>query len=445
MFVVGISSLDIVVSVIYLMAILFLAFNIKSRITNENQRRFFIPFVVSKLIYTILFVVIHIFVYNGGDTFLFFAGGNFIADQILANPSGILTYLFGSFEQLQHLQYSENYAIVYSFRDSTTLAMSQVTSLFCMLGLKLYLATSLVFTTITAFGFWRLYTTIAKLYPGLELILSFCVLFYPTLGIWGSGILKDPLIVASIGYMLYGVSGIIEGNKILVKSITILIGAWLCFNLKPYILYTFVPAILLWVQGKISRKLSFTANIISLPIILTTFIIGGFFFLRTVSEGAGKYSLENVQNVAIGFQSWHTYLAENRNQSGYSLGEVEFTAQGVLLKTPEALFVTYYRPAITEIRNFATGLEGIQSNILLLLTIYILFSVGPINFFRIMIRNHDVRSFMLFAILLGVAVGLTSYNFGALSRYKIPCIPFFTASLAIIYYEGKLKAKRLKN
>ena len=243
--------------------------------------------------------------------------------------------------------------------------------------------------------------------------------------------------MAALGFIFYSTHQLLKQRKLLSNVSIIFLSAYLCFTLKPYILYTFVPAILIWVQGRISKNLSTVANFFTVPVILITFIAGGYFFLQTVSEGAGKYSLDNVQQVAEGFQSWHTYLAINKNQSGYSLGEFEFTPLGVLSKTPEAIFVTYYRPLPNEIRNFATGLEAIQSFILLILTIFILFKVGIFNFIKIFFTNVEVRSFMVFALLLGIAVGLTSYNFGALSRYKIPSLPFFTASLAIIYYIGK--------
>jgi len=44
---------------------------------------------------------------------------------------------------------------------------------------------------------------------------------------------------------------------------------------------------------------------------------------------------------------------------------------------------------------------------------------------------------MLFAIIFGVVVGISSYNYGALSRYKIPSEMFFVISLTIIYYKAK--------
>jgi hypothetical protein len=41
---------------------------------------------------------------------------------------------------------------------------------------------------------------------------------------------------------------------------------------------------------------------------------------------------------------------------------------------------------------------------------------------------------MLFAIFFAFSVGLTTANYGALARLKIPCIPFYMCSLFILYY-----------
>jgi len=40
-------------------------------------------------------------------------------------------------------------------------------------------------------------------------------------------------------------------------------------------------------------------------------------------------------------------------------------------------------------------------------------------------------------------VGISSFNFGALSRYKIPCLPFYALALILIYYKNFPPQKKL--
>jgi hypothetical protein len=409
---------------------------------SKQYSVYYLRFIYFKIFTAILFVLIHVFYYKGGDTFLYYSGASFFAEQFFNNPLTYFKLLFTSQNMVSNVVYSSD--LIYALNSSNDVFfLSKIVSIFNIFSLNNYLSASILYTSLTAIGIWKLYSVFCELYPRLSKHLAIGILFYPSLGIWGSGILKDPLTLCCVGLIFSSTYCIINGKKYISSILLIAISAYFCFVLKPYILYTFVPILLLWAQGHISGKVKnpiFKA--ILTPIILVTFSLGGFYAINSISEGAGKYSLDSVQSVAEGFQSWHTYLAETRDQSGYSLGNVEFTPLGVLQKAPEAFFVAYFRPFIfSDVRNVATLFEAIQTFILLLLSIYVFIKVGLLKSLKLIISNPDVRAFMLFAVIFGVTVGLTSYNFGALSRYKIPGIPFYVASISIIYYLGYLKPK----
>ena len=443
MFSLGITLLDSLISLVYIGLVLLIAFRVKSsmKFTGSN---YFMPFIYYKLFCTLLFVILHAYVYNGGDTFLYFAGGKFMFGQLINNPLNFLNLYFTDFADLTNLVYDGNFIAYYFFRANDVFFMSKLISIVNILSGNNYLASSIIYTMVCSYGVWKLYETLCKLYPSLSKLFAIGVLFYPTIGIWGSGILKDPLTLASVGLIFYSSYNIVKGKKNITSILLITISIYLCSILKPYILYTFVPIMLFWVQLKFQDRINSSfLKVLIAPVLIAIFSLGGFFFLQTISEGAGKYSLDNVKSVAEGFHSWHSYLAETRDQSGYSLGTVEFTPISILTKAPEAFFVTYYRPFLfTDVRNFATVFEALQSFILLIITFYILIKVGIINFLRQIYSNDEVKIFFLFAVIFGVAVGITSYNFGALSRYKIPSLPFYTAFLIILYKVGYLDKKK---
>ena len=435
---------DAFISLLYIIIITVVAAVFKPN-KQKKYYQFYFPFIIAKFFFAIIFVLIHSFYYKGGDTFLYFAGGNFFYEQIIENPLSVLKILGSNYSSLSNLTYSDNYGIINSLRSNDVFFLSKIISIILIFTGKNYMAANILFSLLTAIGIWKLYTTMCKLYPPLYKMLAFGILFYPSIGIWGSGILKDPLTFASVGIIFSATHHLIKREKKFYSITGILISTLLCFALKPYILYTFIPIMLLWAQGHISHNLkSPILKVIITPLIIIIFSFGGYFAINSVSSGAGKYSLENVQSVAEGFQSWHTYLAETRDQSGYSLGEVEFTPIGILTKAPQAFFVTYFRPFIIgDVRNIATFFEAIQALILLILSIFVFLKVGFFKSLKLILANPDLRAFLLFALIFGITVGLTSYNFGALSRYKIPALPFYTASLAIIYYLGYLKPKGL--
>ena len=55
-------------------------------------------------------------------------------------------------------------------------------------------------------------------------------------------------------------------------------------------------------------------------------------------------------------------------------------------------------------------------------------------------KDPNLMFFLIFSLIFAFAVGITSYNFGALSRYKIPCLPFYGAFLMILLNQSKVIA-----
>ena len=61
-----------------------------------------------------------------------------------------------------------------------------------------------------------------------------------------------------------------------------------------------------------------------------------------------------------------------------------------------------------------------------------------------MFKNKDILFMMIFAAIFGIVVGVSSYNFGALSRYKMPAQLLFVTALLLIYNIAKDERKMLK-
>jgi hypothetical protein len=92
-----------------------------------------------------------------------------------------------------------------------------------------------------------------------------------------------------------------------------------------------------------------------------------------------------------------------------------------------------FRPFIWEARNPVMVISALENLVLLLLSLYLIARSGPIVFGRGVVSEPLVLFSFLFSITFAFSVGLTTSNFGALVRYKIPSIPFFLSSLIILY------------
>jgi glucan phosphoethanolaminetransferase (alkaline phosphatase superfamily) len=124
--------------------------------------------------------------------------------------------------------------------------------------------------------------------------------------------------------------------------------------------------------------------------------------------------------------------------STYSLGELDGTYQGMLRLAPQAIVVSLFRPFLWEVRNPLMLLSALESLIIAIFTLYFIFKTRFRIFGRIL-KDPVALSFMIFAIGFAFAVGVSTYNFGTLSRYRIPLLPMYLIALVIthtIYYSS---------
>jgi hypothetical protein len=216
---------------------------------------------------------------------------------------------------------------------------------------------------------------------------------------------------------------------------------------KPYVLISLVPAIGLWRTLYLRDKIkNGVIRAVTLPIVGTLSIFVVVFSLDFLAKYNQRYSLDSFVDTAQSMQGWHYKEGENTADqhgrgSSYTLGDYDASSwQGMLKVFPAAVNVTFFRPYLWEVNGAAMLAQAIESLLFLFFTVFTILKVGPLKFYRFISNDSFLLMCVVFAIFFGFAVGFSSYNFGALSRYKIPAVPFFVAALFIVrhkYKEGK--------
>jgi 4-amino-4-deoxy-L-arabinose transferase-like glycosyltransferase len=225
------------------------------------------------------------------------------------------------------------------------------------------------------------------------------------------------------------------------------LGAYFCLAIKPYIIFSFVPSLVFWIffTYRDRVKLKFVKVMIG-PVVIIVSSIAGYFVVKKLGTEFQQYSIQNAMNTASNFQAYHGFLAQTANASGYHLGEMDGSTGSIIRNIPAAINVTLFRPYIWETRNPVMLLSALESFALMLFTIRIFYRTGIGRTFKAIGSNSTVFFCIFFAMFFGFCVGFTAYNFGALVRYKIPCIPFFVAGLFILnYITEEENKKRLAN
>ena len=287
-----------------------------------------------------------------------------------------------------------------------------------------------------------MYFVFCKVYPKLKKPLFYAFFLIPSVVLWGSGVLKDTVTIAGIGWIVYAFMNlIILKRKKVLSIILILFFTVLIADLKPYILYILYPSLFIWVQSNLKEliKANVVRKLVS-PFVAIVLISSAVFISQKMAESSSQYNLNEIEDTLEGFQSWHTTLSETDDQSGYTLGNGDNTPLGMLKQFPAAVNVTFYRPYLWEIRNASTLLGAIEGLTLLVVTMSLVLKYRQ-RLFRIIYKNKDILFLLIFAIVFGAVVGLSSYNFGALSRYKMPAQMFFVIALVLINNKIELDKK----
>ncbi|MCZ6694044.1 MAG: hypothetical protein O6939_09075 [Bacteroidetes bacterium] len=433
---------DLIVTPFLILVVYFFAYAIRNMVSDNWTRRYFIPALSLKIVGAILLGVIYQFYYSGGDTFGYFTyGSKFIWDAILDSPiNGLkLIFSYNGEHQPETFIYSSK---INNFHSSSAYFVTRVSAWFALLTFHTYSATAVLFAVFSFSGLWAMFRTFYNFYPRLHLHFAVAIFFIPSLFFWGSGILKDTLSIGAMGWMVYAFYLMFYRGKYLKGGIIFIVSTYLLYSVKVYILLSLLPCMIVWLYMLFNKRIRPIAlRLISLPTTLILFGWLGYWLVLEVGESNEKYNINNLANTAqitaydIGF--WTGRDAG----SGYALGELDGTFSSMLKLAPQAINVSLFRPYLWEVKNPLMLLAALESLLMLLITFWVLVKAGLWVLLKQLVSNPVVAFCFVFSIVLAFAVGVSTFNFGTLVRYKIPLIPFYLIGLAIVWYYAKRDKK----
>jgi len=396
---------------------------------------FFTAFTL-KILSAILYAFVYQFYYtDGGDTGGYFAGGTLFYQTVAEKP------LYHAWHFLQQTNLSNDFLLKLShlpdyhlLNISTTYLMIKITGIVNLFTFNSYLGTAMLMSFFSFTGLLALYYQLVDYFKKSNVLLLFAFFFIPSVCFWASGIMKDTITLGCICWLTVALFQMIKVNRYslwwLLFSIPLV---YVIIVLKYYIFLSFLPAAFVFMLLKTFKNLP-TLPVRCLFIFLLIAFIGvcTFYIYEFRLKWLTEVAINQLISQAEGFQNWHSYVAEKEGGSGYTLGKVEFTWLGLVQKMPAAINVSLFRPFIWEANNPLMMVSAIESLLTLLITIWVLLKTGIFSSFKKMFTHPQIAYFMLYALIFLFAVGFTSYNFGALVRYKIPGYLFYFIALSLL-------------
>ena len=308
---------------------------------------------------------------------------------------------------------------------------------FALLFNKSFLCISFCIAYLSFLGSWRIFKMFYEMYPHLHKKLAYATLYMPSILFWGVSLLKDSFCLFAMGFFIYAAYSIFIKRKNIIGSLIIIyLSGWLLYNLKPYILICLSAVFLLWYfllfRDKIKDR---TLRTVSTSLFILLAIGAGFFISQGLAktEATAQFSSDQLVKTVQAQQSTfsgNTTIAEGGG-SNFGVGNTSspFKMAAML---PLGIVNTYFRPFPWDVHSPVMIISFLEAFAFIALTFMCFKRVGVGKTFNLIFSDPVIAFCFVFAILFGAIIGITTTNFGALMRYKIPSLPFYAIAFILV-------------
>lgn len=448
------SIWDAILPPFYLLVIFLYAYIVKIRKIDKNpEYSYYIRGLTLKVLGGIIFLAVYLLYYSGGDTTLYFQSTESLLNLAKVNFGKFFSIMLGNLSVENASLFGPNIGYNYYYRDFQSYSVVRFSSIFVFLAGRSYVTATILIAAFTFSGLWSLFKLLIHRFPNDKNAIAFAILYIPSTLFWGSALLKDSYTLMATCYFFVSFYKIIVIKKSILKNVFLFIfSSFILLSIKPYIFFALIMAsIITLIYINISLVKNKLLRTFVIPIIVVLITIGGMQIMFFIGESVGGHysSIDKMLEKAVINQQdlKQSYYGGN----SFDIGDFEPTITGVLSKFPVATIAGLFRPFLWETRNPVMFISSLENSMFLFLTIYVLllsyftWRQYSWNYMKnILFSDAFIVFSIVFAIVFAFFIGLTTSNFGALVRYKIPLIPFFMASLFIVVHNFNIERNKWK-
>ncbi len=420
----------------YILIIAVIAIRVKNKHIKTNPiYKYFLGGLFAKIFGAICVCLIYVYYYKeGGDTISYHSDSSALLKLLFHSPADFFRACLLPLSRETQIYFTNETGYLVFHNDSNAFMVDRLLVPIKLLCFDSYLVSSTLMAVIGFTGVWKLYLLFCDYYPFLYKHFAVTVLFVPSVLFWGSGILKDSWTLAAAGWYCYSFYMIfIKRNRLISSTVTLVIAIFILITIKPYIFVGLLPGSMLWmIWNRLGKIKNLAVRIFAAPVIVAVGIAIGVGIWMLTSSNLGQYStmdsmIEKAQISSLDLKQ--DYYQGN----SFDLGDYDPTLSGVFSKFPVATVAGLFRPFLWETKNIVMHISGLENLLILGFTFYVLLR-KPVTAFTNLFTNPLVLFCLIFAVFFAFSVAVSTSNFGALVRLRIPMMPFFLSGLMIINY-----------
>ncbi len=437
------SPVNVLLSIIGLTLIYIYLYLRYKRNKEKPYYRFFIAAFSFKVVLVLANALFYIIAYKGGgDSINYWRNAEMLNNLLFENPSFYLQeMLYDNSDNnvLAHFNSITGIPLSDYYNEAETFFVCKIGSVFSFFTFGSYILLQIVFAFITFIASWRLFEMVRSFNLHSDRTIAFAIFGIPSLGFWCSGLSKDTLLFIAICYAFYYLNILISAQKETKKRywLYLFVAFLLMFKIRPFILMAVLVPMFMAFGVRLSNNIN-RGNILQFLSKLTFFSICILAFAFFLQSSAAETFINEAQLVNLDLTQNTLY-----GNKKYSLGELEFTPFGMVKALPASVLAGLFRPYIWESQSLALILNGLESLLLMFLTIRFFIIKNLVERLRIIRKTEFLVLSIFFILLIAYIAGYTSILFGLLVRIRAPLIPFFILLIMVKTENKGLKINEL--
>ncbi len=408
----------------------------KNRVENQGIKGYYVYNFWFKILMSLAFSFVYIFIYGGGDTTAYWDGGVVLNNLMFENFGNYIESMVSApSDELYSFHYNSEtgYPPAWIYQEEEAWFVCKIVSIISLITFKSYIAGTFIFAFFIATSTFSLLEKVVQLKIHSYRIAAYCILFIPSVAFWCSGVSKDTVtfwaVLQLIGIFLHRV--VFKQKLTYIQIILVLLAIFLLYNIRLFILAATITPLAMAYGSRWTMKYEkspFTKFL--LRFLLISF--SSFLFFLFLSSGFAEDLVKEAKLVQDDFTNNAIYTGKR-----YNLDNTDPSPTGLLSAMPQSVLIGIYKPLPNESLSPNLLFNGIESLILILLTMVFIIR-GPLQKMKLIINTEFLVFCLLFTIFIGFMAGFSSVLFGVLVRIRAPLLPFFFLLLTASFKNEKV-------
>jgi hypothetical protein len=415
-----------------------LTFWLKKRYEQEPLSAFFIPGMMLKLMAGVGYGLLYIVYYQEtGDSFNYFQDACHLTALAHHDFMGYVRLLFFN----EYFPELDPFISSHVWRSERTFMMIKLVSIFNLLTGDNYWLTGFYFSFFSFWGMWQVANALSRLFPRSSYAALLALVFFPSTIFFSSGLSKESLALASIGFMLARFLGYLEPQKRsysyhLGTSLIYLIGIVILALMRFYYLAAllacmgaFVGTVLVLAQlkklniqlpayGQVLLMFGLSAFLLWIATLSSPLLHLDYFWYAVVYSHNLSYILSDYNDL-IHYSTW--------GGNGYITLDANW--KNMFINVPLAFISALFRPFIWETGGnklkIIYSLENLAVMIFSVWTIIFFWKEKYKSTYYLKTNTLLLTALGMYLVVLLSLIALASPNLGSLARYRVGGYPFF--------------------